>query len=96
MILSEPSNFHLTPGLLIRLPPRESAVLSEETDDGLRLYPRASLKPIKYHQQDTRNLPVKVRSGSGKVKSRSIHFSLYIIYIKIYKMYQKRMHEELW
>lgn len=81
MILKEKSNFHLTPGLLIRLPPRESAVLSEETDDGLRLYPRASLKPIKYHQQDTRNLPVKVRSrtSQGQVRSSQDQFISHFI-----------------
>lgn len=77
----------LGPGSLVSLPPRESAVLREEADDGLRLYPRASLKPIKYHQQDTRNIPVKVRSrtSQGQVRSSQDQFiSHFIWYISKY------------
>lgn len=61
---------------MVRLPPGESAVLGEETDDGLRLYPRASLKPIKDHQQDTHKLSVKVRLGQVKILLTLINFKI--------------------
>lgn len=71
MIGSEPILVLSSPGPVVRLPPGESAVLGEETDDGLRLYPRASLKPIKDHQQDTHKLSVKVRSRTSQGQVRS-------------------------